>query len=285
MSYIFSIESKIVRSYNKILNRQPSSYPFISGDTFMNFANIKISKNNIYYNFKNKDIVFVKTDDLHFFETEILPNIKSTFNLITHNSDKNIIDSNLTIAENKYLNKWFAQNNLTNHPKIINIPIGLENASLHRNGIIKDFQKVRNNKIEKKNKILSSFSTETNFKIRKPILEIIKDFENVEIVYTNSKKYRTKLNEYKFVISPPGNGIDCHRTWEALYFNVIPIVVKSDFYDKFDSQPFLMIDNWQSLKFLNEKDLISLYESKKNVLKNSNFIWAQYWKNIIFTFD
>lgn len=36
--------------------------------------------------------------------------------------------------------------------------------------------------------------------------------------------YFWKLLETKFVISPEGNGIDCHRHWESLYFGAIPIV-------------------------------------------------------------
>ena len=35
--------------------------------------------------------------------------------------------------------------------------------------------------------------------------------------------YLKKMSEYSFVASPEGNGVDCHRTWEAFYLNVIPI--------------------------------------------------------------
>ena len=37
----------------------------------------------------------------------------------------------------------------------------------------------------------------------------------------------SELSSYKFALSPEGNGIDCHRTWECLYLGVIPIVKKS----------------------------------------------------------
>ena len=37
-------------------------------------------------------------------------------------------------------------------------------------------------------------------------------------------KYWNELNNYKFVASPEGNGIQCHRTYEALYWKCIPIV-------------------------------------------------------------
>lgn len=38
------------------------------------------------------------------------------------------------------------------------------------------------------------------------------------------KEYFTCLPSYKFVISPEGNGIDCHRHYEALLAGCIPIV-------------------------------------------------------------
>ncbi|CAF4378106.1 unnamed protein product, partial [Adineta steineri] len=31
--------------------------------------------------------------------------------------------------------------------------------------------------------------------------------------------------QYPFWLSPRGNGLDCHRTWEALYLDTIPIVL------------------------------------------------------------
>lgn len=39
--------------------------------------------------------------------------------------------------------------------------------------------------------------------------------------------YFQKLPEYKFVISPEGNGIDCHRHYEALMAGCIPIVERN----------------------------------------------------------
>ena len=38
------------------------------------------------------------------------------------------------------------------------------------------------------------------------------------------KDYQKTLTEYKFVVSPEGNGIDCHRHYEALISGCIPIV-------------------------------------------------------------
>lgn len=46
-------------------------------------------------------------------------------------------------------------------------------------------------------------------------------FQNEAI---ENSKYFTNLPKYKFVISPEGNGIDCHRHYEALMAKSIPIV-------------------------------------------------------------
>jgi len=43
-------------------------------------------------------------------------------------------------------------------------------------------------------------------------------------VSLDSKDYFSKLASYKFVVSPEGNGIDCHRHYEALLAGCIPIM-------------------------------------------------------------
>ena len=40
-------------------------------------------------------------------------------------------------------------------------------------------------------------------------------------------EYFTTLPNYKFVISPEGNGVDCHRHYEALMAGCIPVVEES----------------------------------------------------------
>lgn len=47
---------------------------------------------------------------------------------------------------------------------------------------------------------------------------------NIKNTLVNYKKYYKVLPNYKFVISPEGNGIDCHRHYEALMAGCIPIL-------------------------------------------------------------
>lgn len=61
---------------------------------------------------------------------------------------------------------------------------------------------------------------------RKTIAETLSTngFENTAI---EKDKYFEELPKYRFIISPEGNGIDCHRHYEALMAKCIPIVEDS----------------------------------------------------------
>ncbi len=49
-----------------------------------------------------------------------------------------------------------------------------------------------------------------------------------------------------------GNGLDCHKTWEAIYMKSIPIVTRWYGVEKFKQMgiPILIIDDWSELKDL-----------------------------------
>ena len=61
---------------------------------------------------------------------------------------------------------------------------------------------------------------------RKTIVETLlhNGFQNAAI---ETDKYFEELPKYRFVISPEGNGVDCHRHYEALMAKCIPIVEDS----------------------------------------------------------
>ncbi|CAF2141155.1 unnamed protein product [Rotaria magnacalcarata] len=52
---------------------------------------------------------------------------------------------------------------------------------------------------------------------------------------------------YPFWLSLHGNGIDCHRTWEALYLDIIPIVWNSSLKVLYDKLPVLIIEDHRAL--------------------------------------
>lgn len=79
----------------------------------------------------------------------------------------------------------------------------------------------------------------------------------------------------KFVFSPRGNGIDCHRTCEALYLGAIPIV-KTSFLDLiYEGLPVLIVQNWDEV---DEDFLKKAYHNVKSQRANLERLDASYCK-------
>jgi hypothetical protein len=89
-------------------------------------------------------------------------------------------------------------------------------------------------------------------------------------------KYIEELSKYKFAISPEGNGIDCHRTWECLYLGVIPIVIESNEMLYFNDLPILFVKSYDIItKEYLEKTYSNFYKDKVFNLEKLNI---SYWK-------
>ena len=75
--------------------------------------------------------------------------------------------------------------------------------------------------------------------------------------------YLKELGESYFVLSPNGNGVDCHKHWESLYLRTIPIVTKSRNMEFYKDLPFLVIDRSSfslgCISFPNAANPITLY--------------------------
>lgn len=71
----------------------------------------------------------------------------------------------------------------------------------------------------------------------------------------DAESYFLALPSYKFVLSPEGNGIDCHRHYEALFAGCIPIVEKQPcVMEKYAGCPVLYTTDYSELtpEFLEE---------------------------------
>jgi hypothetical protein len=70
------------------------------------------------------------------------------------------------------------------------------------------------------------------------------------------------LPNYKFVISPEGNGIDCHRHYEALLAGCIPIIERNPLVEeKYKGCPVLYTDDYSEIT---EDYLLKVYEEMKS---------------------
>ncbi len=104
------------------------------------------------------------------------------------------------------------------------------------------------------------------------------------------------LMQSRFTFSPEGNGLDCHRHYEAILFKGIPIVEDNPLImEKYDGLPVLYTHDYSEINdaYLNEKynemlektyDFSKLYlsyydeETQKEIIENSNF-WVNKWSD------
>lgn len=63
-------------------------------------------------------------------------------------------------------------------------------------------------------------------------------------------EYLSTMASYQFVLSPPGNGYDCFRTWEALSVGTIPIVHDDGIHDirLFDGTPVWITNSTEEVR-------------------------------------
>ena len=259
---------------------RPSSKPFISGDTFRNFSDhVFDESNNIdTQKVKKNDVIFLNPDLIEIFFTIYDKKIKNRYILITHNSDRNIGESEVSFMSKNVIH-WFAQNlTIPEKDTVTLIPIGLENIRRLKHGRRKWF---KNTNLNKTKLILSSFNIFTNYKKRSFLKDAIKNYKFVDSREINStKEYFSKLNDYMFVVCPEGNGADTHRIWESLLLNTIPIVISTPFTDhlKKNNIPCLYLEKWEDLNNYTEIDLKHAYKelSKENTSQYAKFnFWAK----------
>lgn len=256
-----------------------SQQEIITGNQFKNICDEYIDEDKPYINLKQTPKnIFLKTDWVEIFKQKVLPQINYNFNLITHNADRSIISDNIDLLNNKFLIRWYGMNCHIQHPKLQSIPIGIANEKWpHGNKDV--LLEVINTEIPKTGLCYSNFEVSTNFSKRNETLNIIKTkpFINSDTQKHSFKDYLTKLKSYKYVISPPGNSVDCHRVWEALYLGVIPIIEKNIAMEYFYDLPILVVDSFNNVT---EELLINSYETVFN--KPTNKAKFSFYKNLIF---
>jgi len=251
----------------------------ITPDKFISLAQSCLSERRncgINFNIEN-NIFFVKTDYLDRFFQQYLQQISSPFVLITHDSDNPIDSRYLPILENKFLIKWFGMNCHILHDKLQSIPIGVANECWPH-GDKHTLLNIANTDINKTGLVYSNFSIDTNHDERNGVNSILSNLKGlyIEKDKKNYSDYLQTVKSYKFILSPPGNSVDCHRIWESIYIGTIPIVLKSVPMLYFKDCPVLFINQWEDLHKL---DLDNIYNT--TIQKPTTKSKFSFYRNLI----
>jgi hypothetical protein len=198
----------------------------------------------------------------------------------------------LEFIEQDKIIHWFSQNCTVNHNKITKIPIGLDYHTLSKrshawgpraNPVDQEKQLMRiraNAQPFHKRKICCyanfQFNIHGNFGHERKLA--VEQIPENSIYYEERKLPREKSwivqTEYSFVVSPSGNGLDCHRTWEALCLGCIPIVKSSAINHLFEDLPVLIVNSWSDVTVTKLETVISEF---KNKTFNYDKLNLSYW--------
>lgn len=244
-----------------------SSYPYLSGYTWGFFCDWRLTNHD--YNSKPEsfdpdqvklgDILFVDHSCLEVFARDYLPRITNKVILVTSNYGYEGDISNPgrfdVLLKDDKIAAWFVQNiDRIGAEKLMPIAIGI--PSKHwPHGDTNLLDKWIPFSLLNKERLIFMY---LNFRACPERKDCIEYFTEIGAHFDKIKSYEAylqDLSESVFVISPPGNGIDCHRTWEALLMGCYPVVKSSTLDPIFEDLPVVIVKDWSEVTqaFLEKK--------------------------------
>jgi hypothetical protein len=226
------------------------------------------------------------------FVENYLPKVEFPFILVSGDSDMTIpLDCKEEadiILSSYYITAWYAQNCIHNSNKLRQLPIGLDfHTLLHKNhpwGPQQTLEqqeacliRIRRSATQRLPICYSNFHLNLKGRYSYDRKIAITTIPSSLIFYEpkhlpREETWKNMVN-YTYVISPHGNGLDCHRTWEALALGCIPIVRTSPLDPMFEGLPVIIVKEWSCIT----KELLDSYQPVGNLDK----ITLSYWKNIL----
>jgi hypothetical protein len=177
---------------------------------------------------RGRKSIFVYTHLVASFIEQVLPQLDHRFVLISHNSDEAVDARFLPALDDPRIVHWYAQNAVVEHPKLTPLPIGLANA-MWPHGDTQGLAAVAAAvPAERKPVVYCNFDVRTNPAIRVPLRDKLARSDITWMAPLNPyRAYLADMAGCRWCVSPFGNGVDCHRTWEALYLGVVPIISRT----------------------------------------------------------
>lgn len=279
---VFYLPSRVYLwdGFERNLAKRRSSAPYISGDTFRSFCDHVFDEIKTFIDvdaIKPGDTVFLVFDVLPYFFQTVYQHIKHPFIIVTHNRDECLPGNFASYLDDEKILAWFAVNPDQSHPKLHAIPIGIAN-SYWPHGNPEALRRQSALLYEKQILLLASHLEPTHESRR----HIYGYFSQMPYCYFADQKphepYLADLCRSKFVLSPRGNGLDCHRTWEALYMGAIPIVPSTTINSVYADLPVVIVDDWAMItqEYLEQK----LIEYSNKTFRMEK-IYADYWFDLI----
>lgn len=259
----------------------------------------------VFDSVKDGDLVWMRLIALPQFLKEALPRIRGRFALLTGDEDWSIPGSFSGSAELLASDKlvyWFTQNPDAGatHPKLQALPIGLDFHTISNgprwgheqatpaeqeaelDALRREMPKTSDRQLLAHADFHFNKRKDQNWgDDRDSVQRVLHD--NPAVLFQQQKLKRIELwrekTRYAFVVSPHGNGLDCHRTWESLVLGNIVIVKRSSIDALYDGLPVVIVDDWREISAENLKKWHAEHASAFERPEVTERLTNRYWLN------
>lgn len=243
------------------------------------------------------------------FVERYLDHIDFPFVLVTSHGDSDMPLGALTNGEisqlinNRFLVRWYTQNCVVSHPKITSLAIGLDYHTLTNAHPTKGHTwgerdspigqettllglRSQMKPLEKRK--LQCYSTCHMFIGKGHGQDRVDAMHQVpsSLLYLEKKRVPRETSwinqmQFAFVLSPHGNGLDCHRTWEAIALGCIPVVKTSPLDCLFADLPVLIVKSWTDVTDDLLRDTVERFKDNIKPDELPEKLKLEYWTSRI----
>lgn len=261
-----------------------NSAPFLSGDVFAAAADLLFYEDSKGIHFQGKTrldeakVIFCTGDSFR----RVLAQFKGSINpsvIIVGNSDEDFSEMDFDLP--RKTKRLFLQNSTISDQRITSIPIGIENLRLGKNGLPKLFKPDPSVTLGRERILFGPFSpTHSSRKQLTSISNLDSDLFRIQHNPVSTQEFAKLCFESVAIVSPRGNGLDTHRTWESLYRGSYPIVIRNRMTESFVriGIPLIEIVEWGELAKLTPK---SIEHCSPFNPESIPALWWPFWKHQI----
>jgi hypothetical protein len=298
--------SKSLRTFQSIDGRpREASFPFISGDTYRGLAHYYFDLE--FWSRYRRGTHLMSTSpprqgDVVFVECILLRDVRvedlilewlgefdsvSSLRFVFGNGDEPPRESfRKELIHRGHL--VYSHNVLDGEIGVTPIPLGLQNATHRKFGVLNDFLLYRDilrnpprQQAPRPRRVFGSFSVGSNEQERGSLRTAL---ENSRFGFTSAgQSVRTNRQQVlgaKFVPSPAGLGPDCYRTWEAIYLGAIPVIRKGTIASSITQDlPIWEVDDWEELMEAGDGELDERYLELSQISTDKALF--PYWSQVI----
>ncbi len=222
---------------------------------------------------KDGDLVWTRVTALPQFVEEVLPTIRARFALLTGDEDWSIpsdFEGARTLLEDDRVLCWFTQNfdGTDRSGKLAPLPIGIDFHTISFRGRWGHVQATPREQEQELDAVRVAMPANSD-RLRRVHADFhfnkqrhnrwgenrgsveaslrhnpCVDFQQEMLPRLELWREKTR---YAFVVSPHGNGLDCHRTWESLALGNIVIVKRSPLDPLYEGLPVVLVDDWSEI--------------------------------------